>query len=148
MNRLSRIRRETRPASSSARRFLRCRRAATAAEFALVFPVFMALVIGSIEISRAMWIKATIQFAAEQTTRYAIVNTSASLSDLETYAETQVTNTGLDSSDMTFTATSETTADGKFTIVTITQDFSLWVSYIPFPSTTLSGTSRIPISGS
>ena len=61
-----------------------CRKGATAVEFALVVPVFLVMVMGVVEVGRVLWIKATMQHAVEQTTRYFMVNNAACVSDLAT----------------------------------------------------------------
>lgn len=125
-------------------RFRRCRLGATAVEFAMVAPVFIILVVGTIELSRAMWIKATMQFAAEETSRYAIVNTSASSSTLETYAQDVVTTYGVDSTNMTFTAT----VSASTVTIDITYTFSSLVPLVAIPDIELSAKSQVPLTTS
>jgi len=122
----------------------RCRRGATAVEFALIAPVFLIMVMGTVELSRAMWIKATMQYAAEETTRYAIVNTSASTSTLETYASNVVSTYGVSTTDMTFSATSSSTAVS----ITITYTFSTIVPILSIPDISLNAMSQLPLSAS
>jgi hypothetical protein len=49
-------------------------RAVSALEFALLAPVFFGLVIGAIEMGRAAYTQGVVSFAAEEATRYAVVN--------------------------------------------------------------------------
>ena len=87
-----------------------CRSGATAVEFALVAPIFLLVMVGMFDMSRAMWIKATLQFSVEKATRAFAVNNSLSTSDLVNAAETACTGTGM-SSDIcsgAFTATQTT----------------------------------------
>lgn len=128
------------------KRLARTRAGATAVEFAFVAPLFLVMVLGVIEMSRAMWIKSTMQFAVDETARFVIVNTSASTTTLETYAQTAVTDTGMGSTGMTFSASSATTSDGTFITISATYDFSVLIGYVPFPDITLTASSRIPIS--
>ncbi len=69
-----------------------CRTGATAVEFALIVPIFLLMTIGVFEIGRALWVKAMMQYAVEETTRYAMVRASSSYSatDLETYAQNKL----------------------------------------------------------
>ena len=46
-------------------------------EFALVMPIFLLIVLGVIEVSRAVWQENTLAYAAREGTRYAIVHGSA-----------------------------------------------------------------------
>ena len=115
-------------------------------EFALIAPVFLIMVIGVFELGRAMWIKASMQYAVEETTRYAIVNTGASTSTLAAYAQSAYSSSGINITGATFNA-SQATSGGK-TYVTITGsfNFSVLVPIVPMPDVTLSAKSRIPIS--
>jgi Flp pilus assembly protein TadG len=124
-------------------RALACRRGAAAVEFAIIAPVFLVLVLGTVELGRAMWIKGSIQFAVEETSRYALVNTSASMSDLQTYAENALV--GVDSSDVTFQAQTESADGYSFVSITGTHSFSVLVPIVPLPDVTLSAKSRVPL---
>jgi Flp pilus assembly protein TadG len=126
------------------RSLFRSPRAATAVEFALVTPVFLIMVIGIFEMSRAMWIKSSMQYAAEETTRYAIVNSSATTTDLEAYATTALSNSGMKISGASFIATLTVSGTITFIQVTGTYSFSSLVPLVPFPDVTLSVKSRIP----
>lgn len=64
-------------------------RGATAVEFALVAPVFLLFVLGIIDLGRLFYIKNIMQYAVEQTARYAMVHPTASQVGLETYASAQ-----------------------------------------------------------
>ncbi len=123
-----------------------CRRGATAVEFALIFPVFLAFVLGIIEVGRAMWIKGSLQYAVEETTRYAMVNTSVSTSTLETYATTMLTSAGVSSTGVTFQATQDTSGSTTYVTVTGSYVFTGLTSYLPYlDDITLSARSRAPL---
>ena len=89
-----------------------------------------------------MWIKSTMQFAVEETTRYAMVNTSASTSTLVTYAYTKLS--GMDATGITFTATL-TSGTPNFMTVAGTYDFSTLVSLVQLPDFTIDASSRVPL---
>lgn len=125
-------------------RFGRSTRGATAVKFAIVAPVFIMLVTGTIELSRVMWIKATMQFAAEETSRYALVNTSASTDTLVTYATNVVSSYGVDTTDMTFDVTSSASTIS----VQITYTFYSLVPLVAIPDIELSAKSQVPLSAS
>ena len=88
-----------------------CRTGATAVEFALIVPLFLLFTLGVFETGRALWVKAMMQYAVEETTRYAMVRVSStySESDLQTYAQNKLIFENLaeigGSNDITFTAT-------------------------------------------
>jgi Flp pilus assembly protein TadG len=128
------------------RNVLKSRRGATAVEFAMVAPIFLIMVIGIFELGRAMWIKASMQYAVEETTRYAIVNTSATTSTLATYASTAYSSSGINITGATFTATQATTSGKTYVTISGSYSFSVIVPLVPIPDMTLSAKSRIPIS--
>ena len=143
---------KTRPGEGFVRRYWRrlnslraCRLGATAVEFALVVPVFLAMVLGTIEMSRALWIKATMQYAAEQTTRYFMVNNDKTTAELETYAQARFLELGMSSivSSVTYTATQDTSTDPDNMTVTLTYSFEALVSFIPVPDVTLSAKANV-----
>jgi Flp pilus assembly protein TadG len=127
--------------------FLRLRKnrwGATAVEFALVFPVFIVMVAGIVELSRAMWIKATLQFAIEQTARHAVVNTSLTTDELETYAATQLPS--LSGDDITFTATSTSTGGFDYVTLSASYSFTTVIPIVDIPTIALNASTRVPIS--
>ncbi len=58
----------------------------TAVEFALVLPIYLASLLSVMEISRMVYTKAAVMHAAEEATRYAMVNYGATTTELETKA--------------------------------------------------------------
>ncbi len=69
---------------------LRDRSGATAIEFALTLPVFLLFVFGLVEFSRVLWTNNALEYGAEQAARYALANPTASASELQTLAASQV----------------------------------------------------------
>jgi Flp pilus assembly protein TadG len=136
------------PASPAPRRGSRRRgvlascRGATAVEFAIVAPLFLAMMVGVFELSRAMWIKASMQFAVEETTRYALVNTSADSATLQSYAESKLSGAGVGTTGMSFTIT----ADGTVADIQVNYTFQTLTTLLPIPSLTLTAKSRVPLS--
>ncbi|MEO5337542.1 MAG: pilus assembly protein [Magnetospirillum sp. WYHS-4] len=125
----------------------RCRKGATALEFALVAPVFLAMVFGIFEVGRAMWIKSVLQYALEETTRYAIVNTSASMATLQTYAKSKMAESFVDSGAVTVPLPATSIVAGV-TYVSITASYS-FNSVIPIagiPTINLQAKSMVPLS--
>ncbi len=72
-----------------ARRFLLCNWGATAVEFALVMPAFLALVLGGLSVSVLMYSNVSLQVAAERGARCFSVDTATcnSPSAAQTYAQ-------------------------------------------------------------
>ncbi|MBL4615598.1 MAG: pilus assembly protein [Magnetovibrio sp.] len=123
-------------------RFLGERGAATAVEVAMLAPVLILMIFGVIESGRALWVLNTIQRAAESTTRYAAVNSSATDSTLQTQAQTQAV--GLNTSNYTVTITHDTTGGVNFVTVSVDYQFTVAVDIIGWGTIGLSGRSRAP----
>ena len=100
-------------------------RGAAAVEFALVTPAFLIMVIGIVDFSRVFWIKSSMQFAVEQTARYAMVNPDDTIAELEDHADIEIAKVDLDG--VTFTATSSTVDDVSFRTITGTCTFKFLI---------------------
>lgn len=131
---------------SRLRRLARCRKGATAVEFALVAPIFLIMMLGIFEVGRAMWIKAVMQFGLEEATRYALVNTSIATGTLETYAKGRMTGTFVSSASLTVTASSSISASVTYMQIVATYSFNVLVPIVPIPTVTLQAKSKFPIS--
>jgi Flp pilus assembly protein TadG len=126
-------------------RLWRNQRGATAVEFALVAPIFLIMAFGVVEMARAMFIKSALQFAVEETSRYALVNTSVSTTTLSTYANTSLSNSGANITGASFSVVQETTGSRTFMSITGTYNFTVLVPLVPIPDVTLSAKSRVPV---
>ena len=60
---------------------------ATAVEFSLVVLPFLLTIFGIMEVGRLMWSMNSIQFAIDETSRYAAINSSLSEAEFSTYAQ-------------------------------------------------------------
>ena len=131
----------------AAHRLFRCRLGATAVEFGLVAPAFLIMVLGTVEVSRAMWIKATLQFAVEEAARFAIVNTSATTTAVATEAQNSCTGTGMSTNvcNGAFTAVQDTTGGKTYVAITATYSFQVIAGLVPMPDVTLNARSRVPL---
>jgi len=65
------------------RRFLRHEGGASAAEFALVAPIFIALMFGIFQVGWAMHCASSVRYAMEEASRLVVVDDSASASSVE-----------------------------------------------------------------
>jgi Flp pilus assembly protein TadG len=129
-------------------RFARTQSGSVAVEFALLLPVYIAFMFGIIEFGRMIWIRNSMEFAAETAARYgaitsrAIANGAASgtltTSDIETEAQNQLI--GVDPSTVSFSATI-----GTSTVTVVgTHNFTTLISaYVPIPATTLTVTATL-----
>ncbi len=122
-----------------------CRRGATAVEFALVVPIFLLMTLGVVEMGRALWIKATMQHAVELTTRYFMVNNSATDTTLQSYALARLGESGMNTDDFSFSPTGDTIIDGTvYKEITITHAFTAIVEIVKFPAVSLTAQARVP----
>ena len=131
-----------------------CRLGATAVEFAIVAPLFLAMMVGLFDMSRAMWIKATLQFATEEATRSFLVDNSLTTTQVATAAETSCTGTGMNSSVCVnaFTAVQTTSGTIQIMRVSATYNFETFMApfkfgettIIPFSNVTLTASSAVP----
>lgn len=114
-------------------RFARSSSGSVAVEFALLLPVYIAFMFGIIEFGRMIWIRNTMEFAAETAARYGAITSGATNATVAAYATTQLIGV----SSVTFTAT---VASSTVTVVG-THDFTtLIAAYVPIPATTLTVT--------
>ncbi len=121
-----------------------CRLGAAAIEFALVMPIFFVMVLGIMEVARAMWIKSTLQWAVEQTTRYALANPTANVDDLETYAVNRATHLNGAGPD-NFTVVTPSPLNGvHFVEITASYAFTTLMPITALPDMTLTAKSKFP----
>ncbi|MFN3075909.1 MAG: TadE/TadG family type IV pilus assembly protein [Alphaproteobacteria bacterium] len=114
-----------------------------AVEFSLLLPVIIMLSFGVIEFGRMLWIQSTLQYAVDQTARFAIVNPTATAVDLKAYAATQIS--GFDPATVTITATPVTVGGVDFMDIIATTTFSAVTAYVPAASVSLKSENRVPL---
>lgn len=125
-------------------RLRRCAKGASAVEFALVAPIFLMMVLGMMEIGRALWIKNTMQYAVEEAARYAIINTDATTAQVTSYAAGKVPGTwNVDSSN--FSTSTSTSGGVKYYTITGSYDFVPMVTIIKMNPFTLEARARVPV---
>ncbi|MGQ0663793.1 MAG: TadE/TadG family type IV pilus assembly protein [Pseudomonadota bacterium] len=115
---------------------------AAAAEFALVSPLLILLIVGLIEFGRLFWLQNTMQFVAEEGGRFAAVRTTATMQQVTDFARSRIF--GFDPATVTITATTEMNGAIQFVTVTTTYDFRFIVTLIPGGPMVLTGRSRLP----
>ena len=119
-------------------RFRRDRRASMAVEFAFIGPVILGMLFGVIEFGRLAYTQSTLNFAAEETTRFAVVNGGNVTNDqLLAYARNQLL--GLEDDLAVLCILSPvTTAQTSTVSITIDYDFDLLLP-IPMEEIVLQG---------
>jgi Flp pilus assembly protein TadG len=114
-----------------------------AIEFAIVGLIFFALLLGSIELGRVMWMRSSLQFAAEETARWVLVRPKASTTEIEEFARTRLTSTPATATvAITFEPSS---ASRKYVVVTLTQVFTPVASLVATGNINVIGRTRMPI---
>ncbi len=110
----------------------RCRSGAAAIEFALAVPVFLLMVYGMVEMGRLFWIQSTLQYAVEESVRYAIVNNAVLETDVANVAAAKAATVGATATN--FTVTFETLLGARtFVTVQAAYPFSLLTPLVPVP---------------
>jgi Flp pilus assembly protein TadG len=114
-----------------------------AVEFGMALPVFLLFVFGTIEFGRILWSKHALDYAAEQSTRYALANPDATTGEIQTYAEGQLMT--VDRSAVTVTVVQENLNGIDYLSVTMAYPFQAILPFLPLGSFSLTGVSRIPL---
>ena len=111
--------------------------ASVAVEFALLLPVYIAFMFGIIEFGRMIWIRNTMEFAAETAARYGAITSGATDATVAAYATAQLI--GVDPATVDFIT--GTTIGASTVTVVGTYNFTTFISaFVPIPATTLTVT--------
>jgi len=113
-----------------------------AIEFAIVSLLFFALLLGSIELGRAMWMRNSVQFAAEEAARWALVQTAENSTAVVDFARGRLTASPA-SADIT--APYVTVSGVRYVVVTVTQDFTPVTTLVSTGKITMTGKAQFPI---
>jgi Flp pilus assembly protein TadG len=125
-----------------AARLLRDRRGATTVEIGFTLPIFLALLLGTFEFGRLFFTWSTIQYATEQTGRFAMSKPAATASELSTYLKTRLP--GIVASMVAVNVTPETDAGVNYMVIVARVHFS-FMSIFPIDAVDLEGRSRVPM---
>jgi Flp pilus assembly protein TadG len=120
----------------------RDRGGASAVEFAFAMPILIMLLIGVFEFGRLFWTWTTIQYAAEQTGRYAMSKPTATPADLTAYLRNRLP--GVSSAAVDIDVSPET-VDGVNYMVIVTRFNFSFLNLFPVSSVDLEGRSRVPM---
>ncbi len=128
-------------------RYLADRDGATAVEFALISALFFTFIFGIIETGRIFWTMNTLQYAVEQTARYALVNSDATAEELTDVAADSMTGVQVDTTDLNVVVTNTTVSGIDFIEVDGTYAYQLWVPLLPaeMQNMTLTASTRQPV---
>jgi Flp pilus assembly protein TadG len=116
---------------------------ATALEFALVAPVSLTLLLGTMEVGRLFWTWNTIEQGVAVAGRYAMAHPTAIASDV--IAAARAGMSGIDTGDVTLTATRETVGSVTYMTVAAGYEFRFLPLPVPTPTVALASKARVPL---
>lgn len=123
--------------------FARNERGAAAVELALTLPLFLAAVFGVIEVGRLIYTQAALSYAAEEATRYAVVNEgSVTTTEIEAYAAARLIGV-IDSDTAVFSAAAplDVVSNTSLFTVTVSYPYDFMLPYVADGAITLSASS-------
>ncbi len=120
-----------------------CRLGSVAIEFAVLLPVFLALIYGMFEFSRIAWTQSTLEYAVEEAARFAMVNPSASATQITNIANDSAA--GLDAAEITINVTFVTLGGGQFVTVDGTYNFVPIVAIVGIGTFNITSTAQMPL---
>jgi Flp pilus assembly protein TadG len=113
-------------------------------EFAIAGPVVLLAVMGCLEFGRYFWIRNTLEYAVEEAGRYAILNKTATESDIQTQVRSKVM--GVDPSTISVSVVSTTGTNVTYKTITATSTgVSLVSGFLPMRTLALSAQTRVPV---
>lgn len=119
---------------------------ATAVEFALILPLLIMLVVGTMEVGRLIWVQNALETAVQAGARYGSIHSDATTAEIASKARQSVS---LDTAAADFSVTTSTDANGvDFIAVAVSQKATLMIPFtalIAGESVTLTATARFPM---
>ena len=127
------------------RPFLKClhsRRASVVMQVGFALPIMITATLGVIEFGRVLWARSTLQFAAEEAARHAMITNGWTNDSLAALLRGRIT--GLDPSAINIQIVPETV--GGIGYVSISASLpQAFVSYLGLNAVTVTGHARVPI---
>ena len=123
--------------------WLRCDGASAALEFGIVAPVLMLLILGVVEFGRLHWVRNSMEYAAEQTARWAIVNSAAT--DAQIVDEAKAQFAGIGAGQTTVNVERDLYNGLNFLTVVVTYEFQFLADIIGIGTLPLRSETRIPV---
>ncbi len=115
----------------------------SAVEFALLAPVFLGMVLGVIEIGRAAYTQGVVSFAAQEATRYAVVNYAISEDQVRDLTEDCLLGIDRGRINAIVVTGPINPVDNTRTIsVEVSYNFAFLLPFLPAGTIPISGTSR------
>ena len=124
------------------RRFRRDNKGAVAVEFAVIIPIFLVLLFGTLEIGNMLYAKSTLQHGVETAGRYAMVNISANVSQIEQEAIAKTDH--LNSLNPTFIVGHSTVDGVPFADISASAVYTLMTPFVTGATINLTSTISVP----
>ncbi len=121
---------------------LRDRRGVALIEFAFGAALFVISLMGIIEFSRVLWIRNTLQHAADEAGHYAMIHAGATQDQLISY--TKQAAAPLDTSAITVTVSWDTAGSTTFVTILVNYQVGIMVPFLPENSIPVAGRARVP----
>lgn len=121
----------------------RSERGAATVELALTLPLFLAAVFGIVEIGRLIYTQAALSYAAEEATRYAVVNEgNVTTADIEAFAAAQLMGV-VDSNTAVFSAAApiDPVSNTSLFTVQVSYPYDFMMPYVADGAITLTASS-------
>jgi len=127
--------------------FIHDRTGATAVEFAFVSMGFLMFVFGIFEVGRIYWSWNTLQYAVENSTRYALTHENALEEELQDYVRSEMRGLRTNAGNPEINVSWEEVSGVNFIKITAVYDFDVITPLLPerLNSLDLTSTSRLPV---
>ncbi len=121
----------------------RCRRGAAAIEFAIYGPIVIVLLLGVVELGRLFWLRASLQFAAEDSARLALASPGVSDAQLTAVVGHRLGNPL--PAGVTVRVERDRVSGQDFVTVRIAGRFDAVAGLIPISGVPIEGRARVPL---
>ena len=123
------------------------RRGAAAVEFAFALPVLLIVFMGIFEIAMLLYARSTLQFGVDKAARFAIVNQSSTLAELQTKVTDEINET-MNATGVTVSVTSETVSGVNFLVIQASKNYDFSLPFVDhLAAVDIEGHTRVPLTG-
>jgi Flp pilus assembly protein TadG len=123
--------------------WVRCEAASAVVEFGIVGPLVLMILLGVIEFGRLHWVRNSMEYAAEQTARWAIVNTTATDDQLKAHAKAQLGSISASAPEVEIER--DTVGGLTFVTVVVLYNFQFLADFADIGSIALRSETRVPL---
>lgn len=125
-------------------RFMQSKKGATAVEFAMIAPVLVMIIFSVLEVGRALFVKNSLQHGVEVAARHAMVNPSATTTELKTLAFSQATAIGNASGTVAFAVKDTVIDSATFTEIKAEVDHKMEAPLLSVFTISIEASTRFP----